>query len=404
MPKRIGTLFVVPIINAMGPVTDSKHDDLLSTWDEVDRCVGKIFDPSYRSRYKDTSGHGAIFSWFFISWSGFRTNPVRRDFGYFTIYDHYRQVWGKQIRRFGDALYWMYNHPPASGVGNEWGLDWLHNTHYFNILNRYLIERSYFPAVVQVPTEKNDTSNWLENWFPFDVGNRNCRDLDLTAIEADGKITGTVIDWSQAPVDWSEYHPNFQNYRLPGTMKRIVFRMLDIKTRIYQLKEYEIEKAFQRCMMGKNTLISAYEHDFRDRAKTIMERFLEPITRLSREYPEVEWRYDNALNAAKGVLGYADDEPPVFDVECYRDPLYGEVLRIRSSKRLFGPMPYVASKALDTESYKYHPVASIGENVWQLDRDCLPSDCIVGVAASDEYGNVGLRKYLLKGNNQLQPL
>jgi len=393
-----GTLFVAPVINAMGPVTDPKHNDLLNTWHDVDHCVSKLFQKDYRERYSDSSGHGAAFSFFFISWSGFNSNPVHRDFGYFSIYDHYKRVFGAQMESYGDQLYWMYNHPHESGIGNVWGLDWLQNTHSFDILNRFIIERDYFPSVVQIPTEKNDTSHWIENWFPFDVGNRNCSGLNLKAWQPGGQITGEVIDWRNAPDDWSEFHPSFESYQEPGSMKRIILRMLDIKTIVYELKEHEIEKAFKRCMNGRSTVLCAYEHDFRDRAETIMERLIEPVARLSRRYPQVDWQFANILCAAKGVLGYEDHVAPRF---C--GIFYGGALRIRSSKRLFGPMPYVAVKDLQTEEYRHLPVANIGENVWELDRHFLPPSCIVGIAASDPFGNVAVTKYLLE-RSSLQEL
>lgn len=394
-----GVLYVVPVINAMGPVTDALHGDLLNTWEDVDRCLRQLFTPSYRSRYPDSRGRHLIFSWFFISWSGFTTNPVHRDFGYFTIYDHYTNVFGTEMRHYGDGLYWMYNHPASSGIGNEWGLDWLHNSHYLNILNRYVIDRGYFPSVVEVPTEKDDTSHWLENWFPFDFGNRNCRDLNLEAIQPGGHLTGAVIDWTRAPDDWSEYHPSLESYQLPGSMRRVIFRLLDIKTRLYELQPSEIEKAFQRCTAGKSTVIAAYDHDFRDRAETTMERFIEPLVHISKQYPEVEWAYANALHGAQHVLGYTDRDPPRLSVEIYDDPLASPVVRIRASEPLFGPMPYVATRTADTAVYTHHPVAAVGRNVWQIDRSALPECGTLGVAANDAAGNVCVQRYMLDGKH-----
>jgi len=389
-----GRLFVVPVINTMGPVVDPRHDDLLNTWVDVDRAAERYFTDDYRYRFPDSQGRPAIFSWFFISWSGFTSNPVGRDFGWFNIYDHYRERFGAEMDRFGDGLHWMYNHPPSSGVGNEWGLDWLQNTHYLEILDRYLLDRAYFPSVVEVATERNETSHWLEQWFPFDVGNRNCRDLNLGSVEADGKKSGSVLDWSLAPDDWSEYHPSVYDYRVPGDMRRWVFRLLDLKTRIYQLRPEEIEKAFLRCKQGRDTFIAAYEHDFRDRSGAVTELLLEPVARIARDYPGVEWLYADALRAAQEVTGAGDREAPELRFE-----IQGSGLRVHASERLFGPMPYIATKDLADGTYRHHPADLISETTWFIRRDALPTQCLIGAAASDTSGNVGLIRAELRDDN-----
>ena len=80
-------------------------------------------------------------------------------------------------------------------------------------------------------------------------------------------------------------------------MRRTIFRLLDIKTRIYQLKDSEIEKAFERCRSGRSTVLAAYEHDFRDRADAVAEFLLAPVARLATRYPDVPWRYATAKPA-----------------------------------------------------------------------------------------------------------
>lgn len=385
-----GTLFVVPVINVMGPAIDPRHSDLLASWKDVDVAVRRLVDDGFRGSHRDTSGTPVIFSWFFIDWTGFTSNPVQRDFGEFTIFDHYRRTFGADLDRAGDAMYWMYNHPAASGIGNEWGLDWLQNSHYLEILSRYVIERAYFPSVVEVPTEKNDTSHWLEQWFPFDVGNRNCAELELGAREADGKSSGSVIDWRGAPDDWSEYHPDPADYRRPGMMRRTVFRLLDIKTRIYQLRESEIVKAFERCRSGRATFLAAYEHDFRDRAEAVQDLLLAPVARVAERYPDVPWRYATARDAARAVVG---ETPSGMTLSA---ELRESALRVTATARPFGPTPFLCVKDQSTGRYLHRPVAVVGERVWEFARADLPEHGIVGVAAADASGAVDVRRYLLR--------
>lgn len=389
---RPGRLFVVPVLNSMGPVVDSRHNDLLNDWDAVDAAMERAFTDEWRNRYRDSSGRGLVLSYFCISWSGFASNPVQRDFGWHTIIDHYRQRFGERMERLGDGIFWMYNHPPASGVGNEWGLDWLHNSHYLSILNHFVIDRGWFPSCVEVPTERNDTSHVLEDWIPFDYGNRNSVKNQLDSVNADGKLTGVVIDWRNAPHDWSHYHPSHESYQLRGRMQRTVFRIVDIKSIVHVIDEAEIERAFLRCLEGNDTVICAYEHDFRDRYQTITELFIEPIHRLHQRYPDVELVHANALDAARQVLRFQDETPPQWSLE-----MHAEGLRVSADKPLFGAGPYVALLDPAADRYFQMPLTRLGERTWRFPDVTLPKDAIVGVAGHDLNGNVAVRRWRLDG-------
>lgn len=387
--QGFGKLYLCPVINAMGPVTDHRHNDLLNSWAEVDRYLERLFSDEYRGLYRDSGGGGIVFSWFFISWSGFRTNPVKRDFGYFTIYDHYCKVWGDHISRFGDGIYWMYNHPPASGVGNEWGLDWLHNSQYLEILMRFVAERRYFPSVVEVVTEDNNTSHFLENFFPYDLGNRNSVDVDWDAVNADGKPMWKVINWKKATHDWEIYSPHEDDHQVKGSMKRKIGRLLDIKTIVYEFKEYEIERAFQMCLEGRDAMVSAYEHDFRDRADVIIDKLIEPISRIARKYPEIEWYYKNALDAFNLMNNQRDHRAVKIDVRLDRD---GNLL-ILTEVKIFG-MPFTFFKK--GESYSYVSPLRVGERAWLIYRTLLDPKSELYIACNSLAGRSTIKKIALR--------
>jgi len=388
MSYRPGKLYVCPIINTMGPVVDSRHADLLNTWADVDQGCDKIFSEDYRSRYPDSDGRGAVFSWFVISWSGFRSNPVQRDFGYFNVLDHYVERYAEKMRRHGDDIYWMYNHPPASGVGNEWGMDWGQNAQYLEILMRFVAERSWFPSVVQVPTEAQHTSHFLENFFPFDLSNRNAVDIQWDAKNADGKTMAQVIDWRRAPHNWDAYRPSAGDYQVAGQMKRHVGRLLDIQSIVYVLDEQEIEKAFQRCLEGHDVMLSAYEHDFRDRADVIEKRLLEPVHRLARRYPEVNWSYANSLHAFQRITGQSDFETPSFQV--VREG-HGNLL-VSGQGDVFGyaPFTFFVSPGGD---YHYSAPLKVGDNKWLIYRNAVVPDGRLFIAALSPSGRQAVQSF-----------
>jgi hypothetical protein len=387
MTNRTGNLYVVPVINTMGPVVDPSRDDLLASWSDVDAAVSKIFNESYRAKIKDCGNNPSKFSWFIVSWSGFKENPVSRDFGYFNIYDHYMDLWNDKMRSYGDEIYWMYNHPAASKVGNEWGLDWLENSQYLEILMRFIYERNFFPSVVQVVTEANDASNFLENYFPFDLSNRNSIDVNWEALNADGKPMWQVIDWRNAPSTWDVYHPSKDSYQNKGDMQRVIGRLLDIKTVVYDFKEYEIEAAFEQCMKGKNQMISAYEHDFRDRADVIQEKFLFPLEKISKKYPSVNWYYANSKTAFNAMLNSSPSYAAKFSIS--RDS-HNNIL-IHSNNKIFSNNPFVFF--VKNSKYNFIVPLKCGEHSWLLHNSASCVDAELIIVANSTSGQSDIHRF-----------
>lgn len=384
-----GTLFIVPAINAMGPVIDPKHTDLLNSWDSVNQAFRHGCSEKYRLRYLDDEKKGLKFSFFCVSWSGFKTNPVQRDLGWHTIFDNYKRFFTAEMEKWGDELYWMYNHPPASGIANEWGLDWLHNTHYLNILNHFIIDRAYFPSCIEVPTERNDTSHFLENYIPFDFSNRNSHKNNLNSINADGKRTGDVLGWNESPLDWSHYHPHPNNYEKMGNMQRTIFRIVDIQSIVHMLEKEDIELAFERCKQGHDTILCAYEHDFRDRYEVIMDRMIHPTHLLKKNYPEIQIIYKNAGDAARKILGYKL-RPAAMNVNLYQ---HTDRLRVSTLNPIFGREPYACMYTPVENSYEHVPLVQIGYSTWQFPKFSLNHNCIIGIGLNDQNGYAHVKRW-----------
>jgi len=392
MPKR---LFVTPILNTMGPVTDPRHHDLLNSWEAVDVATAKYFSDSFRKSLIDSKGNGVVVSWFPVSWSGFDSNPVQRDFGWFTIYDHMVQRWGKELAAHNDGLYWMYNHPDKSGVGNAWGLDWLHNCHYLNILNRMILERSYFPGVIEIPTADTHSVNFVENFFPFELSNRFSPHINWDNIEADGRKTREVLQWADAPGNWVPYRPDSSNHQKPGEMKHLIFRLLDIKTRIMSFPEDEIISAFESCRQGHDVIIAGYEHDFRDRCDTVKELFLDPIGAISKRYPDVEVVNTSFQSAAlECVTTSTRAKAPEFTLDIRK-----EYICISSDCPLFGPTPYVAMQCMKSGNMVHINPTPNGRLNWCIQRTLLPEHFIFGVAGFSAAGLQAVSRYEIEGNN-----
>jgi hypothetical protein len=373
----------------VGPVTDPRHADLLDSRDAVDSATPRYLTPEFRDTLRDHRGLPVVISWFPLSWSGFTSNPVNRDFGWFTIYDHMVERWSDEIAHCGDGVYWMYNHPDASGIGNKWGLDWQQNVQYLHILNRMILDRGFFPGAVQIPTAATDSTHFTDQFFPFELSNRNSPFINWENVEADGRKTRDILQWADAPDTWEPYRPHHDNHQQPGAMRHWMFRLLDIKTRIMSFPQSEIEKAFAAANDGADVVIAGYEHDFRDRAEAVRDLFLKPIAQTAKGYPDVQLVNATFADAARAVTGM-DGPPPAFTLASRKD-----YWLISSDTALHGPAPYVAFA--ENDRYGHISPVRTGRRTWAIQKNLLPSDCRIGIAGFSTGGRQSVSLFRVAG-------
>ena len=330
-PIVAATVQVAFCMDTEGPCEDPDNRELLGTWTEVDRAMDRLFDDSFRQRYPDSRGEGLRVGWFFLTWTGFRTNPRNRDLGYHRVRDHYLQRWTEQMKRFGDEECWHYHQPAASGVGNEWGLDWSASQEYDQILSRQILERDWFPSCYRAGGTIMDSvsSRWVDSWFPIDFSNR----APLSVPD--------LLNWTGGVADWRIYHPSAEDYRREGGGRRKMARSLDLVSRFYSITEGDIEAAFKRASQGKPALLSCFDHDYRDIADRVA-HFQEVLSTVSQRYPEVQWRYSAPADAVRRFLGV----PPVqrLKVSAVRGQ---RGVHIWSTAPLFQPIPWLCIRKPD---------------------------------------------------------
>jgi hypothetical protein len=390
----MGKVFVVFCIDTEGPCFDPNypnHSELLGTWKAIDKIfLSQIFSQDFRYAFPDSQNNPLVFTWFIINWVGFRTNPVRRDFGYHKILDHYQKSWGSKLKEYHDEIGWHYHHPSLSGAGNHWGLNWFSNHQYEEILCRLIIDRNLFPIVCRAggTIEDNIQSQWLEQWIPFDFSNRNTSDINWAKKEPDGKQIRELVDWGHAPDDWLPYHPSAGDFSKTGQMKRTIFRCLDIKSRVYTLKRKEIEKAFLRAKNGQDTILSMFDHDFRNRSEVIY-KIMKQISQLAKE-SGVKFYYGGARQAVKSFYRYSLKNDLKLTIKNTRGKLI-----VLSNKTLFNPQPFLAVK-YSQNLYCWLPMFKTRDHAWEY--YFIPEDegKKMAIGAHDLEGNTITKRFFIK--------
>ncbi len=337
---------VVFCVDTEGPCADPDNPELLGSWEQVDAAMAKLFDPAFRSRFPDPVGGQLRVGWFFLTWTGFRTNLRGRDFGYHRVRNHYLERFGADLEACGDEQCWHYHHPPASGVGNEWGLDWTLGDEHDAIVSRQLLEREWFPVCFRAGGTIMDplSSRWIDRWFPFDYSNR-------APLELPG-----LVDWSSGVAEWSLYHPDPEDFRRPGPGRRRMARCLDLVTDVHVLSEGDVEQAFAQARDGRPAVLACFDHDYRDIADRV-DGFRELVHAVAARYPDVPWRYAAPVEAARGALG--TPRPRRLELDA---AVAGGAVHVWASEPLFQSIPWLALRTPEGE------VLHVEEELLRLDE------------------------------------
>jgi hypothetical protein len=341
-----GTVFVVVCMDTEGPCADPEDHNLLGTWELVDEAMNKLFDEGFRSAHPDPVGGKLRFGWFFVTWTGFTSNPRRRAFGYHAVRDHYLGRWGKRIEAVGDEQCWHYHHPPANGVANEWGLDWTTGDEHDRILSRQLLERNWWPVCFRAGGTIMDpvSSRWIDQWFPFDYSNR-----------APLLLPG-LVDWSGGVTAWTLYHPDPEEFRRPGAGRRRMARCVDLATNVYSVDEDDVEQAFAHAEAGESAILAIFDHDYRDIAERL-DSFRELVHRVAARHPDVGWRYAAPVEAARAALDAL--RPRLLELEA---AVSTRSVHVWSSEPVFQSLPWLAVRTPEGE------VVHVEEGLLRLDE------------------------------------
>ncbi len=335
------------LTDTIADVFSKKRISTLGSWDEIDKVLNIILDDTFRKELLDSRGKGWIYSWFCMHHAGFSgENPRKRDSGYNKIYDHYVKILSKY--KCNDDIIGFHFHPiPFKGHYNLYATSYVSNSAIFEILAHAIIDRHYFPAVYRpgFNTERPDSHWFLEQWIPFDFGNQS---LKLYNNDQPDISNGRFGNWTNAPLDWYPYHPDYNDYQKQGDCKRWITRCLNIDARIGKITEEDVNDAFICAQEHGTSLLAFTNHDFRDMQPELM--YIKSLIRnVSAKYPDVKYVFCNALDAMRKTLNI---EPADINITCeFSGNNKSMLLHIIADSDIFGSQPYFSIKTNDGKYY-----------------------------------------------------
>lgn len=373
-----GTYFLAGREKEIADYLHPKRLSYLTNWQAVSKMLKEVTAKDFRLKHADPMGNPYTFSWFLIDIVGYKNNPRNKSVGFHSVYDNFNKI---VTEPFNDIHGWHFHTVPANQNAIEYNTCWTNNDYHEQSLCRRLIERESFPSIFRAGghIERNDLSYWLEQFIPFDF---SCRSYDSSS-----KVQyqpGDINDWRGAPYDWSSYNPCFYDYRKKGSMRRTIFRALDIDSNACVLDEFEVEKAFNRART-QPTILAISTHDRRD-MKPEIEHVMNLVKRVASKNQDISWCHTNALKAAQETLGIRTETQLELSVNLEKN-----ILHITSNIDIFGPIPFLAIQEGADLFYRDNPtIESDKKWVYRLpkDRDIRA----LALAASDVAGNVSIKK------------
>lgn len=365
------------------------------SWEKIDTMLDNIMSTEFRNKMLDSFGEGWVYNWFCVDHVGYEVNPRRRDIGYHNIYDHYIESI-KKHNAYMDSIHWHFHPMSTYKEAHRCATSFENSLHLHQSLCRRILERNFFPSVFRAGfhTERPDSHWFLEQWIPFDCSNIAIKNEDTIVLQ-DDLTNGRFGDWRRAPSDWSIYNPDHDDYQKRGSCRRYIGRVLNINTRLANINEIEVRKAFNRADQGEPTFMGVINHDWRNMANEV-DIVRELVNVVARDFPDVKFKFANVSDAFNAVVHDGKYEKLQLDIDFHKENGVFKLKVITKNSKVFGPQPYLAIK---TKSGRFiHDNFDFGLDgkswYYTFDSDSILSSdlAMVGIAANNIYGDTFIER------------
>jgi hypothetical protein len=349
------SVLVVHAVDTEGPLGGNARrlpngdPEFFDAWPQILESLRQLTASAWRRDHCDSLGRPYRFNWFIMDFTGFRTNPKNRVADYHDTWDNIHSL---DVDL--DGRYWHYHVPPDSGIGDEWSATWLTSNEANVVLSRRLLERGAFPAAFRAggTIEDEAASQWLERAVPIDYSNR------VSARSHPGADL-YHFNWHGAPAAWGSYHPARGDVFRPGSMRRFVYRSIDLRSRYNDVTPEILDEVFAEvARTGEHRVLSFFSHDNRDMRPETYD--VHELLVAAAERHGVPWESCTAIDAHRRFHGFAA-APLSLTLDVTNDAIVlhadGEPLQHE---------PFVAAELDDHRFVRLFPVPA-GERRW-----CVP--------------------------------
>ena len=233
-----------------------------TNWKELELMLDDLLSETFRKEFPDDFENGWIYSWHCMDHIGYFNNPRHKDVGYGNILRFYKSKLISSNSK-QDELNWHFHPLSLSRNSLQSATSYVNSYDVLvQILCRRILEDNWFPVVNRpgFHSERPDSHAFLEQWIPFDYANQACDEME----DQPDMSSGRFGDWTRAPKTWRGYHPSHDDYQEEGICRRIIFRCLNIGTRLRSLTQDHMREAFTEAKNSGTAILSFANHDYRD--------------------------------------------------------------------------------------------------------------------------------------------
>ena len=354
-----------------------------SSWEEISVMLTDAMSQNFRNEMLDHDGNGWVFSWHCVDHVGLAENPRSKELGYGKVFRFYKQFL-ENTASDRDELNWHF-HPlaitknatsPATSFSNNYGL-------LNEIICRRILEDKWFPIVNRpgFHSTRPDSHLFLEQWMPFDFGNQYHESIETQPDLSGGRFG----DWRRAPSTWRGYRPSHEDYQLPGSCKRVIFRCLNVGTRLRTLDDNHVRQAFQEASEFGSAILAFADHDYRD-IRPDVRHVRKMLADSSPDFPDVSIHFMGAEAAARAHLKLNKMAAPKLSLS-----LNGNRLDVKLIEgEIFGPQPFLALLARDGRVFHDNLDFEDPGQYWSytFDSQTIEHTSLkrIGVGAAGRYG------------------
>ncbi|RMH60902.1 MAG: T9SS C-terminal target domain-containing protein [Calditrichaeota bacterium] len=357
------------------------------------RNTYSVMAPSFRADLVDSYGQPLKMTWWMMAGNIFRyaTNTNIPVPNIMTLY-LMKKYHGDNILANGDELTLHYHTFVWTDYDQDGQYYWnqaktfMESRDDFNVtLAQFLLEEQVFPVSFRSGWHymDNEWQNYLdERILPYSLHNDYPHKKT-----SDPEPIDNIYDWSQAPSAFVPYHPDKNNYQIPGDSPGWQVRSAHIwRARV---NDY-MDSVFAAAQQGKDQVACFWAHlpesDFLEN----LQKIDSVAHHCETKYPGVKFRYCTAIEAMQRWRKGADTTAPTL---IFNDKLDGEdvYFHIESDEAIFQRQPFVAVKNI-YEEYDVLECISNGEGSWQTVRP-VPRNTLVkaGVTVCDTLGNQSMK-------------
>jgi hypothetical protein len=362
-------------------------------WNEVSLMLDNAMSNQFRREMVDDFNRGWVYSWHCMDHMGFSDNPRHKDIGYGNVFRFYKSKI-EETKSFFDEINWHFH--PLSITRNPLHAATSYLNSYdilLNIISRRIIEDEWFPVVNRpgFHSERPDSHIFLEQWIPFDYANQYYETHESQPDLSNGRFG----NWTNAPMTWRGYNPDFFDYQSPGSCRRMILRCLNIGTRLRQLNYSHLKEAYLEAKEFGDSIVAFADHDYRDIIPDV--NYLRVLLKkLKLEFPDVKIKFSGAEEAAISILKKQDNLKLDFNINIIDNRLIVEI----KQGEIFGPQPFLALKTKDGKFYHDNFDFIIPNKVWAYVFDSQTIDinslASIGVGSAGRYGGFKVKKIEFK--------